>query len=85
MIMPRATLYIIQSKEGYVYVGSTTDIEKRLRQHNEHKAGWTKRGTEWKIIYQEDCASIAEGRMRERWFKSGIGREKIKQILTPSS
>jgi putative endonuclease len=85
MIMPRTVLYIIQSKEGHVYVGSTTDLKKRLRQHNEHKAGWTKRGTEWKIIYQEDCASISEGRMREKWFKSGVGRERIKEILMSGS
>jgi putative endonuclease len=83
--MPKASLYIIQSKEGCVYVGSTTDLEKRLRRHNEHKAGWTKRGTEWKVIYQEVCGSVSEARMRERWFKAGIGRESIKRILQSGS
>jgi predicted GIY-YIG superfamily endonuclease len=38
-------VHIIKSVEGYIYVGSTTDLEKRLFQHQNKLAGRTKRGT----------------------------------------
>lgn len=76
-----AFVYVIQSKEKHIYVGSTTDIEKRLLQHNQHFAGWTKRGTDWKLIHLKEYNTLSEARKRERWFKTGVGREYIQQIL----
>ncbi len=38
-------VYIIESKEGLHYTGMTTNLEKR--------SIWTKRGTDWKLIYKE--------------------------------
>jgi len=80
-----AHVYIIKSIEGYIYVGSTTDLKKRLYQHNNKLAGWTKRGNDWELIYKEEFVLYAEARNRERWFKTGKGRDFIKQnILTGS-
>ncbi len=45
-------VYVIVSKEGFQYIGSTTDLKKRLFQHQNHLAGWTKRGTEWNLFTQ---------------------------------
>ncbi len=42
--MEKFTVYIIRSEEGYVYTGSTSDLTKRLYQHNNKLSGWTKRG-----------------------------------------
>jgi len=50
--MNKFFVYIIKSKEGYIYTGSTSDITKRLFQHNNKLAGWTKRGNDWKIIHE---------------------------------
>ena len=78
-------VYIIKSKEDYIYVGSTTDLEKRLFQHNNKLAGWTKRGNNWKLIYSEEFSTYSEARKKEKWFKTGIGRDFIKNnILTDS-
>ena len=79
-----AYVYIIQSKEGLIYVGSTIDIEKRLYQHNNKLAGWTKRGNEWKIIHLEEYATLSEARKREMWYKTGVGREALKKIRSSS-
>ncbi len=80
--MGKFTVYIIQSEEGYVYTGSTSDMEKRLYQHNNKLAGWTKRGNNWKIIHTEEYSTLSEARKREKWYKTGVGRERIKQIMS---
>ena len=74
-------VYVIVSKEGYQYIGSTTDIKKRLFQHQSKLAGWTKRGTEWKLVYKEEFESYSEARKREIWLKTGVGREFLNKIL----
>ena len=79
--MNKYFVYIIKSIEGYIYTGSTEDLEKRLYQHNNKLAGWTKRGSNWQIIHSEEFNALSEARKREKWFKTGIGRDFIKSIL----
>lgn len=80
-----AHVYIIKSIEGYVYIGSTTDLQKRLSQHRNKLAGWTKRGNEWKLIYSEEFVEYSDARKREMWFKTGKGRDFIKQNILAGS
>ena len=80
-----AWAYIIRSIEGYVYVGSTTNLEKRIFQHNNKLAGWTKRGNNWELIYSEQFSNYSEARKKEMWFKTGVGREYIKNHILPGS
>jgi putative endonuclease len=74
-------VYVIVSKEGYQYIGSTTDINKRIFQHQNRLAGWTKRGTEWKLVYKEEFESYSDARKREIWMKTGVGRTFLNKIL----
>ena len=53
-------VYIIKSIEGLVYVGSTSDLNKRLYQHQNKLAGWTKRGNDWKLIYSEEFENYSD-------------------------
>ncbi len=78
-------VYVIRSREGHLYTGSTTNIEKRLYQHKNHLAGWTKRGTEWELVYLEEYSTYSEARKREKWFKTGVGREYLKEKLKSGS
>ncbi len=78
-------IYVIISDEGYRYIGSTTDLEKRLFQHQNHLAGWTKRGNGWKLVYSESFATYSEARNREKWLKSGVGRKFLDAILISGS
>jgi len=50
-------VYVIRSDEGLTYTGCTGDFEKRLFQHNNKLAGWTKRGNNWKP-YRETHKSL---------------------------
>ncbi len=75
-------VYIIKSEEGLHYTGFTEDIAKRLIEHNEKKLSfWTKRGTNWNLIYKEEFEDKTEALMREKWLKTGVGREYIKKNI----
>ena len=80
--MKRFTVYIIKSREGYKYTGMTEDLEKRLDKHNRKSLSfWTKRGTDWKLIYKEEFDLKSDALKREKWFKTGKGRKFLNSIL----
>jgi len=73
------TVYVIKSKEGLHYTGMTEDFSKRLYEHNNYKLSfWTKRGSEWKLIYSENFSNKIDALKKEKWLKSGVGREFLK-------
>ncbi|MBI1936748.1 MAG: GIY-YIG nuclease family protein [Ignavibacteriales bacterium] len=80
--MKKFYVYLIQSIEGYKYIGMTEDLEKRIEEHNNKALSfWTKRGSNWKLIYSEEFENKTDALKRERWLKSGVGREYIKKII----
>ena len=75
-------VYVIESAEGLHYTGMTEDMQTRLANHNGHTLSfWTKRGTDWKVVYTEEFEVKADALKREKWLKSGVGREYLKQRL----
>ena len=75
-------VYVLESEvDGRLYKGFTQDIELRVRQHNSCKVRSTKGYVPWKLVYQEAYASKEEAIQRERFLKSGVGREFLKKIL----
>ncbi|MAG12660.1 excinuclease ABC subunit C [bacterium] len=75
-------IYIIQSKKnGKWYTGSTNNLRKRLKQHNEEKSTWTKSLTPWDLIYYEACIDEEDTRSREKYLKSGMGKRYLKNRL----
>ncbi len=67
--------YVLQSKEAYHYTGHTKDLDIRLLRHHLKTTQYTRKGTEWEIIYSKEFATRAEAMKHEKWLKSGIGRE----------
>jgi putative endonuclease len=77
-------VYVLYSeKYNKIYIGYTSNIEQRIRSHNEiGKKGWTVKYRPWELIYTEEYKEKGEAMKRERWLKSGVGREYIrKEIL----
>ncbi len=76
------TIYVLLSlKNGIHYVGMTTDLERRLKEHNAGKSKFTSGHTPWIIIYQEDSSDFSEGRKREKYLKSAAGKKFILKLL----
>ena len=75
------SVYVIKSAEGFLYIGQTGNLEKRLQDHNSGLSLYTKRSSGWKLLYSEDYATRSEAFRRERWLKTGKGREYLRRIL----
>ncbi|MDN3641892.1 GIY-YIG nuclease family protein [Lutimonas halocynthiae] len=74
--------YVLYSEEfDRTYTGMTKDVEKRLKQHNKKENKSTKAYVPWRLVHLEQFNSRIEARKREKYLKSGIGREFIKSIL----
>ncbi|MCZ8145708.1 GIY-YIG nuclease family protein [Flavobacterium sp.] len=74
--------YILRSKvDGRLYKGHASDLEVRLKEHNSGKTRSTKGYIPWELVYYEEFETKAKAIAREKFFKSGFGREYIKSIL----
>ncbi|MDF1612161.1 GIY-YIG nuclease family protein [Stygiobacter electus] len=74
-------VYIISSTiRNYTYIGITNSLERRINQHNSGYNKTTKPYRPFKLIYFEELKDRKEARVREKYFKSGVGREKIKLL-----
>ena len=57
------------------------DILKRLKQHNSKQNKSTKAYVPWEIIFKEEFETRVDARKREKYLKTGVGREFIKALL----
>jgi putative endonuclease len=64
-----------------IYVGMTTDLERRIKEHKRGKSFFTRRFKEFKLIYTEIHPDYASGRVREKYLKSGVGKEFLKTFI----
>ena len=74
--------YILRCADGTYYVGSTTDIEKRLYAHNHLKSGahYTKIRRPVVLVYEEKFKTLSRARAREAELKRLTREEKEKLI-----
>lgn len=76
-------VYAIKSeKDGSFYKGITDKLERRIRQHNSGKNRSTKSKIPYNLVYFEECEGRIKAREREKYFKSGSGREFLKKLLS---
>ena len=75
----RYFVYILKCADGSLYTGSTNELDKRLRQHNELKSGahYTKIRRPVELRYFEECASLKEARSREAEIKRMSKKKKL--------
>lgn len=75
-------VYAIKSESrNYIYVGLTNDFDRRIKQHNTGKESTTKPYAPFKIVSIETYPSRMEARKREKYLKSGVGKEYLKSLV----
>ncbi|WP_299216651.1 GIY-YIG nuclease family protein [uncultured Dokdonia sp.] len=80
-ILKRIYVYAISSMHhNYIYVGMTKNLEERFDRHNSGRERTTKAYLPYKIIYQEECLDRVSARKREKYWKSGVGKEQLRTI-----
>lgn len=64
------TVYLLECADGTFYIGSTTDLERRLKEHNSPKgAKYTKTRQPVIVRYQEDAPDRSRAQAREAALK----------------
>jgi putative endonuclease len=73
-------IYVLKSlKNRKHYVGFTEKtIEERLAQHKSGSTQWTRQNGPFELVYQEEFQDKFAAQRRERFLKSGHGREFLK-------
>ena len=63
------------------YVGSTTDMGRRLEEHNRGKEKFTSTGMPWKLVYKELFEELKQARQRELYIKKMKSRKYIETLV----
>ncbi len=59
-------LYILKCRDGSLYTGITTDVEKRFEAHQSGKgAKYTRGRGPLELVYREECGDHSEALKRE--------------------
>jgi len=74
-------LYILENGNNRHYVGITTDVERRLAEHNKGSAKSTRPFGPWKVIYSEEFDSRSEVCKREWYLKHAEGKKEKNLII----
>jgi putative endonuclease len=74
-------VYAIASvNRNYIYVGLTSDLNERIHRHNSGFERTTKPYLPFILIFEENCPDRKSAREREKYWKSGIGKEKLRKL-----
>ncbi|NLO70320.1 MAG: GIY-YIG nuclease family protein [Porphyromonadaceae bacterium] len=74
--------YILFSEKlGIYYVGSTGNLNDRLKRHNEGRSKFTKPGVPWKLVYQKEFSTKSDACKFEKHIKAQKSRKFIEELI----
>lgn len=76
-------VYVLQSlrKPEWLYKGSTSDLQKRLKEHNAGKNFSTTPYAPFRLIYYEAYLLKKDAEAREKYLKTSMGKRVLKKQL----
>lgn len=69
---------LISTKDKRLYIGTTSDIKKRLMNHNSGYVQATKNRCPFKLIHLESYIELSDAKRREKYLKGGKGHNELK-------
>ena len=79
-------VYLLECCDGSYYCGFTTDLDKRIKTHNEGKGSkYTMRRRPVKLIYSEQFKDKSQALKREIKIKSFSREEKQSLVFSKST
>lgn len=72
------TIYRLDFSDGGCYIGMTGNLARRVHKHQRGKNRSTKHHTIARVTKLEECSDRITARQREKFWKSGKGRESFK-------
>lgn len=78
-------VYIVECADGSFYTGYTTDVQRRLNEHNfsTRSAKYTRSRRPVKLKHQEEYNTLSEALKREHAIKK-LSRKKKKALIDKS-
>jgi len=81
--MAHFSVYILYSKSlDIFYIGYTSDLPKRLDQHNQHvfKDAFTARAVDWAVFFGIRCINEEQAKKVERHIKRNKSRKYLENL-----
>ena len=73
------TIYVLQGTSGRRYVGITNNLQRRLKEHESGKTKASHILGEFTLLHTETVSDYKDARQREKYLKSGQGREFLSE------
>ena len=85
MFIPRWYLYVVKCNDGTLYTGITTDIDRRVREHNgmsssRRGARYTRARRPVELVWSKEYKNRSEAQKAEYNFKKLFHKEKWEVI-----
>lgn len=74
-------VYILEDSLRRYYVGSTSDLPRRLRQHRSGHTQTTDRMLDWKVVLEQEYDSLETARGVERKIKGLKRKDYIRKMV----
>ena len=72
---------LVSEIQHRIYVGLSDNPKKRVKSHNKGDTKSTKGYRPWILFYREFIGKLEDARQREKYLKSGSGKEFLKKEL----
>ena len=74
--------YVLRSiRDNKLYIGWTDDLSNRLETHNKGLVLATRHRIPLELVYFEGCCDKEKAIKREKYFKTGFGRNFLKDRI----
>ena len=76
------TYALISLKNKRLYIGSSGNLKQRVEDHNNGRGGeYSKRNKPFRLVFYEAFLVKEDALKQERFYKSGYGREVLKEKI----
>ncbi len=82
--MEEFIVYVLYSEKfNKSYTGHTSNLIERFKSHNSLSTkGYTSKFRPWIVIHVESYNSKSDAIKKEKYLKTGVGREFIKELIS---
>ncbi|MGA3285633.1 MAG: GIY-YIG nuclease family protein [Verrucomicrobiota bacterium] len=72
-----AFVYLLRSRSGRYYYGSTNNLARRLEEHRRGHTATTAKDAPWELVASREMSSSESARMQERIFKKWKNPKRV--------
>jgi putative endonuclease len=78
----KAFVYILKDEAGKFYIGSTSDLQRRLKQHERKHTQTTRNMSRPKLVLKQECSTLLIARRIENKIKKMKRKDYIEKMVS---